>query len=53
MSLGMNLRVMQTSPRSGGSIVEEELLCYKLFYLKFTGDELNNGNSCEIYTFLY
>ena len=53
MSLGMALRVMQTSPRSGGTIVEEELLCYKIFYLKFTGDGQNNGNSCEIYTFLY
>jgi hypothetical protein len=53
MSLGMAWRVMQTSPRSGGNITEEELLCYKIFYLKLTGDGQNNGNSCEIYTFLY
>jgi Tfp pilus assembly protein PilW len=45
MSLGMALRVMQTSPRSGGTVVEEELLCYNIFYLKFTGDGQNNRNS--------
>lgn len=38
MSLGMAVRVMQTSSQWGGTIVEEELLCYKIYYLKFTGD---------------
>ena len=34
MWLGMALRVIQTSPRSGGTIIEEELLCYKFFLSK-------------------
>jgi hypothetical protein len=44
---------MQTSPRSGGTSVEEELLCYKILYLIFTEDGKINGNCCEVYTFLY
>ena len=47
VAAGVAVRVMQTSPRSGGPILEDEL------YLRFTRDGQNNGDSCEIYTFLY